>query len=170
MVDGRFLKGNGLTFYHLQYLWLTRLRIWVRSLYTRVYCCSETWTTPSWVISGPPRPLPNYGWWSLSKGPLSELIPSAIWILRGAWYHHCMLRHITVLRHEQIKFGVSLKHHRQLQHYDWWSFSETHGLNLYQLQYQCLGLFSIWLPSLFTRVYHCSKTGTMTSECISETP
>ena len=163
MVDCRFLKGNGLKFYHLQYQWLRQFSNWVTALHTRVYRCSETWTTPSWVISGPPRPLPNYGWRSFSKGPWPELIPPAIWLLRGASYRYCVLRYIPFLRHEQRKFGVSLKHHRQLQLYDWWSFSYTHGLKLYQLQYQCLGLLSIWTLSLYTRVYRCYKTGTMTN-------
>ena len=49
-------------------------------------------------------------------------------------------------------------------------FLRGHGLNLYHLQYECLGLLSIWVKSLYTRVYRCLDRWAIPSWGICETP
>ena len=49
-------------------------------------------------------------------------------------------------------------------------FLRGHGLNLYHLQYKCLGMLSIWVTSLQIRVYRCLETWAILSWGISETP
>ena len=41
-------------------------------------------------------------------------------------------------------------------------FLRGHGLNLFHMQCECLEMLSILVPLLYTRVYHCFQTWTMT--------
>ena len=125
MVDGRFLRGHSLNLYHPQCECLTVFRIWATLWYLRVYHVSETLTFP-WL----------------------RLKPPVIWMLSITQY----LSHVTVYSGISLLWDINNDKLGSL-----WdtpdqcgtmadgSFLRSHGLTLYHLQYECLGLLSIWI-------------------------
>ena len=85
-------------------------------------------------------------------------------------YCHCIHGYIAVLRREQCQIGHLWNPVDHGQTMAVGRFLRSHDLNWYHLQYRCFGLFYIWAPPLYNRVYLCSVTWALPSWGVSVNP
>ena len=147
MAGGRFLTSLGIYLYHPQYECLGLL--WVTSLYTRVYRCSETWTKPSKCIMSPLdccgimfgcRFLNGHGL-NIYHLQYEILKLRSIWVTCLYTRVHCCFKTWT------MPSWVISETPSLLRHDGWSSLSERQWLR-------------IWVTPLHTCVYRCFEAWT----------
>ena len=104
----------------------------------------------------PHRPLRHEGWWSFSESPWHQLISPALWMLRGALYFSAVTVYSGIslfwdMNNAKLGYLWDLLGNCSMMADG--RFLRGHDLNLYPPQYQCLGLLSIWVATLYIRVY-----------------